>query len=46
MTLSHEEQYYEWKIINMEEARKEMFKTAFVHVIVFGVSIAYYVWIE
>lgn len=42
MQLSHEDQYYEWGILNLPAARYELFKSACVHFIVFVASLALY----
>lgn len=42
MSLSYEQQFYEWKIINMTEARYELFKAALLHFVLFVGSLTYH----
>lgn len=42
MCLSYEEQFYDWNIINMSEARKELFKSALLHTLLLLGSLGFY----
>ena len=45
MTLSYEEQFYDWKIVNMPVARKAMFEAALLHVLLFMGCMGLYYWL-
>ena len=44
MCLSYEEQFYDWNIINMPEARYELFKSAVPHTILLAALMVAYYW--
>ncbi len=45
ISLSYEEQFYEWNIINMPEAREELFKSALLHTVVLAALLGLYYYL-
>ena len=45
LSLSYEEQFYEWNIVNMPMARRAMFEAALMHVFGFVACLALYYWL-
>ena len=45
LTLSYEEQFYEWNIVNMPAARRAMFEAALMHVLGFVLCLGLYTWL-